>query len=248
MTTTTLKVGFVIAIVIASVATPLVIQLHTQVKFHETNQALRRQANRLAQLTTENKRLLNLVAQSKATLSDEQLRELLRLRNEVGQLRTQTNVIQKLQEENRQLYAGVVTAQNQEAQMSPAERDEALSGEIIEAMKNISRELRPAMQRFANDPTNQALTDFSKLRNYFPTSGGNRMTGLFTFGFVRHNGPMSGDTLILSENGARTKPDEKLARVYAFSDGRVVEVTGPDEDYFEAWEKEHMSLPPSLNP
>src|SRR5437879_6392680 len=134
---------------------------------------MRTQAERLRQLSMENEHLSHLVAQSKSTLTDEQLRDLLRLRNELGQLRQQTNVIQKLQEENRQLYAGVATAQNQEAQRSPAERDEAHSGEIIEAMKNISRELRPAMQRFANDHTNQALTDFSELRNYFPPPGGN---------------------------------------------------------------------------
>jgi hypothetical protein len=247
MTNTTIKIGFIIALAIASVATPLAIQRHAQVKLHDADLALRTQADRFAQLTAENERLSNLLIQAKAKLSDEQLRELLRLRNEVGQLRTQTNVIHNLREENAQLGSRLTSAQEPPMQMSPAERDEKLSAETIEAMKNISRELRPAMQRFANDHTNQAPTDFSELRNYFPISGGNRMTGLYTFGFVRDNGPMPGDALILSENGTHRKPDGKWARVYAFSDGRVVEQTS-DENNFDAWEKEHMILPPSPNP
>ena len=248
MTNTTIKIGFIIALAIASVATPLVIHRHAQVKLHDRDLALRTQAERLSQLSMGNEHLSNLVAQSKSSLSDEQLRELLRLRNEVGQLRTQTNVIQKLREANSQLGSGLTTAQSPQRQMSQAEREEALSLEIVETMKNISRELRPAMQRFANDHNNKAPTSFSELRDYFPTSGGNRMTGLYTFGFIRENGSMPGDALILSENGTHRKPDGKPARVYAFSDGRVIEVKAPSEDsetFFENWEKQHMTSSPN---
>ena len=248
MTNTTVKAGFVIALSIASVAAPLAIQRHAQVKLHDTDLALRAQAERLSQLSRENEHLSFLVAQSKSTFSNEQLRELLRLRNEVGQLRTQTNVIGKLREENAQLVSGLTSAQIPQRQMSPTERDEELSLEIVESMKNISRELRPAMQRFANDHNNKAPTSFSELRDYFPTSGGNRMTGLYTFGFIRDNGPVPGDALVLSENGTHRKPDGKPARVYAFSDGRVIEVTAPSKDsdnFFDNWEKEHMTSPPS---
>src|SRR5882672_7206110 len=100
MTTAGLKFRVVSAIVFASVATPLVIQRHAQVKLHDTDLPLRTQASRLRQLSMENEHLSHLVAQSQSSLSDEQLRELLRLRNAVGQLRTQTNAIQKLREEN----------------------------------------------------------------------------------------------------------------------------------------------------
>src|SRR3989442_5567 len=106
MTTAGLKLGVVSAIVFASVATPLVIQHCAQIKWHEKNEALRQQADRLAQLAAENERLSNLVAQTKGpSLSNDQLSELLRLRGEIGQLRQMVMGTDKLRMENEQLLA-----------------------------------------------------------------------------------------------------------------------------------------------
>jgi hypothetical protein len=103
MATTKLKLGLVGAILVAVVATPLVIQHHA--KLLQQIEALQRQ---FEQLSSENTRLSNLVAQVDGTrqLGDAQLRDLLRLRSEVGLLRQQTNVLAKLQEEIYRLRTG----------------------------------------------------------------------------------------------------------------------------------------------
>ena len=67
MAMTKLKAGIIGAIVVASVATPLVIQHQAAVRLREENQSLRQQVNRLAQLTAENERLSHLLARSRSS-------------------------------------------------------------------------------------------------------------------------------------------------------------------------------------
>src|SRR4029077_3951165 len=93
--------------VVAAVAAPIGIQHQAQVKLHEENQSLRQRVDQLQGLADENKRLANLVAQADrtASLNQEQMNDLLRLRSEVGNLRQQNQEVTKLREENRQLRA-----------------------------------------------------------------------------------------------------------------------------------------------
>ncbi len=94
---TKLQLGIVSALVVAGVATPLVIQHQASTKLLEKDAFLRQQADQLAQLTAENQRLSNLVAASKTArppAGDQ--RELLRLRAEVSRL--QGNARQKATE------------------------------------------------------------------------------------------------------------------------------------------------------
>jgi RNA polymerase sigma factor (sigma-70 family) len=103
MATTKLKLGIASALVVAGVVTPLVLQHLSLVKLREQNQALQQQGELAAQLSTENARLSNLVAQASSarTQDDARLSELLRLRGEVGLLRKLTNELGRLKEENR---------------------------------------------------------------------------------------------------------------------------------------------------
>jgi RNA polymerase sigma factor (sigma-70 family) len=89
----------------AGLATPLVIQHRSQVKLREENQLLREQVGQLTQISAENRRLSNLLAQANTSpaLGQDQMRDLLRLRNEVGLLRQQTNHAARLEAENRLL-------------------------------------------------------------------------------------------------------------------------------------------------
>ena len=89
ITMTKLKLGIIGAIVVAGVATPLVIQHQAQVKLREVNASLRQQAGEKDQLAVENQRLSNQLAEAKTSrsLAGEQLSELVRLRAEVGTLR-----------------------------------------------------------------------------------------------------------------------------------------------------------------
>ena len=89
MTATHLKLGLS-ALAVAGAATALVVQHHVQEKLRTENESLTQQ---IAQLKTDNESLSNRltsVGQAK-TLTDEQLNELLKLRDEVTRLRQQQN-------------------------------------------------------------------------------------------------------------------------------------------------------------
>ena len=107
MSVTAFRAAIVGAVVIASVAAPLAVQHSAQVKCRERDELLRQQTERLAELSAENHRLSNLVAQAESSaLSTDQFRELLRLRGELGQLRQTVSEIAKLRVTNQQLLAG----------------------------------------------------------------------------------------------------------------------------------------------
>ena len=111
---TKLKLGIISAIVVAGVATPLVLQHQSQVRLREDNQAFRQQVDQLA---AENERLANLVARANSSqaLAIDQPSEILRLRGEVGVLRQQKSEAERVQEENRRLRAGLTNAQDAHA-------------------------------------------------------------------------------------------------------------------------------------
>jgi hypothetical protein len=94
------------AIVIASAAAPLLIQRHAKVQWIEREALLRQQAVQLAELSAENKRLLNLVAHAGSpSLSSDQFRELMKLRGEIGQMRKDASEAARLKSANQQLLA-----------------------------------------------------------------------------------------------------------------------------------------------
>jgi RNA polymerase sigma factor (sigma-70 family) len=101
---TTLQKTLIAITVAAGVATPLMIQHNAQVKLRAENQSLHQQLDQVAQLTTENERLSNLVTQSRQPTSppSESSRELLRLRGAVGLLRQQNQGLAQLLSDRQQ--------------------------------------------------------------------------------------------------------------------------------------------------
>jgi RNA polymerase sigma factor (sigma-70 family) len=93
MTMTKLKLGIISALIVAGVATPLLIQHQTQTKLGQENQSLRQQNEQLTEqlnpLTAENLRLSNLLARANESQSvqNQGSNELLRLRGELARLR-----------------------------------------------------------------------------------------------------------------------------------------------------------------
>ncbi len=240
------KLGIFCAIILASLATPVTVQRNAGTRVREKSAALCQQADRLTELTAENRRLSNLVAQATPPLSDEQFRELMRLRGEVGMLRQQTNAVRRLQEENRRLEARLTSSQDRPTRMTRVEFEQELMTETREAMRNICLELPLALQSYASDHTNQAPADLLQLRNYSPFSG-EPIVGLYSFKFVSGPPPVvvPAEALILRETGSHQRPDGKWARFYAYGDGRIVEATSEDGN-FDAWEKQQGN-PPSAS-
>jgi hypothetical protein len=228
---TAFRIGIAVALVAVSAGVPWVLQHQAQVELRTRRAAWEQQASRLSLLVQENGRLSNLVAQAKASspLTTEQLRELLRLRNEKRWLAEQTN-----------LAARLATGTSDQAQLSPAELKTALCAEMAEAMKRILPALQPALQKYALAHPDQPPDSFSELQDYFPLVAGRKMVGLQTFEFAREGGPRPGDALLLRGSPGSRPRDGSEVRIYGFSDGRAVEVSSED-GHFDDWEAQHLS-------
>jgi len=79
-----------------------VVEDQSRLRLGEENKSLRQHSDQMAGLVAENERLSNIVAQTSRSqsLPDDQLKELLRLRGEVGVLRQQGKELETLREEN----------------------------------------------------------------------------------------------------------------------------------------------------
>lgn len=120
MSMTGFKAAVFGAVVVTSVATHWLIRHWEQAHWREKSESLRQQAARLTDLSSENARLSNLVAQTEsASLSEDQFRELMRLRGEVGLLRRTANELAKLRAQNQQLLAGRASLEEQTHAQSP---------------------------------------------------------------------------------------------------------------------------------
>src|ERR1039458_8956353 len=96
------KAKIALAAVLVGSGILLVFEHQATTKLREKNQAMQQQVEQVGRLGEENQRLSNLVAQASnpASLPQDQLRELLRLRGEVGPLRRQKAEGEKLRAEN----------------------------------------------------------------------------------------------------------------------------------------------------
>lgn len=103
ITITNLKFAVISALVITGAATPWLIQHQSEIKLRQEILALQQPSAELDQQRAENARLSQLLAQPGSPLPNDQLRELLKLRSEVGLLRKATNGLPNLRAENRQL-------------------------------------------------------------------------------------------------------------------------------------------------
>ena len=232
---TALKIVLAGALVAISAGVPCVLQHQAQLELGARRAAFEQQASRLSLLVAENGRLSNLVTQAKVPppLAAEQLRELLRLRNEKRELAEQTNRLARL-----------VAGTSDQAQPSEAGPETALCAEMTEALKVILPALQPALQKYALAHPNQPPDSFAELQDYFPLVAGRKMAGFQTFEFAREDGPRPGDALLLRGNAGRRPTDGNEVRVYGFSDGHVVEVASED-GRFDAWEAQHLTSAPA---
>ena len=129
MTMTKLQSTIVGAVVIAGVATPLVLQ--QQSKLRAENDSLHKQIEQLAQVQTDNDRLSNSLAEAASSqkLASNQLSELLRLRGEVAGLRGQTNEFKKLEAENQRLRSSFAARTAAKSSSQTATTEEAVPKE-----------------------------------------------------------------------------------------------------------------------
>jgi len=104
MRITKLRLAVISVLVVAAAATPWLLQRQSEIKLREEISSLQTQLAQISQQRTEDRHPSEALAQAGGSLPNDEFRELLRLRNEVGLLRQQTNELLKAQ--NSQLRAG----------------------------------------------------------------------------------------------------------------------------------------------
>jgi RNA polymerase sigma factor (sigma-70 family) len=157
MANTKLKLSLA-TLLVAGAASTLVIQHQSQAKLRGENKSFRQ---RIAQLSADDESPSNIVqAKEDAPLSSDQLAELLRLRDEVGALRQQTNELAKLREENQDLLSRI--AQQSEAttnQMSEEDQYILRQKHTSDAMRTVLM----AIKNYASNHGGQYPVSFDQL-------------------------------------------------------------------------------------
>jgi hypothetical protein len=234
--------GTVWTLALVCLVVPFVIRMHFEAELRQNREALRAQAERLQALQS-GKTATAAASNPADALSSEELSELLRLRAQIGLLREQTNLMEKLGQENARRKSK--SEEQTGTPKSESQLAEELSIDTVACMVTILQELPSAFERFAADHDGKAAASVFELRDYLSRDG-HRLTGVYTFEFVREGGPKPGDALILREISPRSK-DGKNVRVYGFADGSAMEMSFPDEEQDGRsqirWERAQLGLP-----
>ncbi len=115
-----LKLGLAGALLAACVAAPLAAWRHAQAGWRDQHELLREREERLASLSAENQRLSNLVERAKGhSATGERLREVLKLRGEIGQLRRIAGEVDQLRALNQRLITAATDSARQPAGPPP---------------------------------------------------------------------------------------------------------------------------------
>jgi RNA polymerase sigma factor (sigma-70 family) len=229
-----IKLGIVSAVVVASVATPLVLQHNARAKLREQDDSLRQQQSQLAALQADNERLSKLAAGS--SLNSNQPEDLRRLRAEAAALQPQTSAVARLREENRRLKASAAQAQ------TPLQtREEAVS------RMTYSKHWMLAFILYADKNHDQLPTDFEQAKAFLPKDTTPELAAAAEQFEIVFQGKWRdiknpANTVVLREKQARQMPDGNWVKAYGFADGHSEIHSEPDGN-FEAWEKERIIAP-----
>src|SRR6266540_1906622 len=132
----------VAGLILAAVATPLLIQHRAAVNLRLHEEGVRQRAGALAGLLAENDRLSNLLAQAQnsQSLSETQFMELLKLRNTVGQLRGTLKEMEQFRREiDRINDASRQLAKQKESHAGSNNRAALLADEMPQRQERIAR-------------------------------------------------------------------------------------------------------------
>ena len=154
-----LNIGILTVLLATGIAALLVFRDHLQARMRESDEALSRQAGRIAQLEAENERLSNLVvhAANTAALPSDPSRELLRLRGEVGALRQQTNELGGLRKEKIRLSQAV--AESETNQVSAEDQLMVRRTHAVDAMTTLLQ----AIKNYATNHNGQYPVNLDQL-------------------------------------------------------------------------------------
>jgi RNA polymerase sigma factor (sigma-70 family) len=170
--------------------------------------------------------------------------ELLRLRGEVGTLRTQARELEKLREHNRQLQTSLAKV-SQAAQHSETDPEADLQRQVVIAKLNDAKLLVLGLHMYASDNQNRLPADINQASNYWANAG-HRLTETNQFELVIQGSLTSitnPSTVIAVREKEASLVNGKWVKAYGFADGHSEYKREPPEG-FDAWEKQHMIVPP----
>lgn len=234
------KYGMIGTLILAGVATPLVLQHQAQIKLQEENQSLRQRIDQLGELAAENERLSNLLAETKSPVAQGQLGDLLKLRGEVGTLKRQ--------------LAEATAAQDKHSQSPPAQPGgDSAEQEKEMAMARLSypKYWMLAFSEYAAQNQGMCPTNFEQLASFLPflpeqAKGQTRLTP-DQFEIV-YQGSLNDLTnrqsvIVIREKEAVQSLDGGWHRAYGFADGHS-ELHKAIDGNFGPWEAQHIVAPP----
>lgn len=239
MSMSKLKLGFGV-LAVAGVTIAFALQYQAQVKLHEENDSLRQQ---LTQLQTDNGSLSNRLAAAGSSKmpAAEQLKELLKLRGEVGLLQRQIGEIGKLREEIQRLQATPRNPQPSQASVDALERQQQAA--ILSL--NRARQGVLAFIMFADENQQQFPASFAQAAPFF--KGGLEPIAMnFEIVYIGSitNITNAAGTIVLREKHASQTHDGKWQKTYGFADGHAEIHTEPGGN-FDDWESQHMIPAPN---
>ena len=169
--------------------------------------------------------------------------ELLRLRGEIGMLRRQSEDLEKLREENRQLRAALAKS-SQGAHQPTTDPDDTPERQGVIAKMNDAKLLVLGLFMHASDNQDRLPPDLSQATNYLAKSE-HRLTGTNQFELVAQGSLKSftnpAATIVVREKEASLY-NGNWAKAYGFADGHA-EIKREPSEGFDAWEKEHIPTP-----
>ena len=230
------KLGIISALAVAGLTIALVIQHNLLVRSREENRALRQQVEGLDQeLASQKEQSSKAGSGADQPASPEQLRELLRLRGEVGVLK-------------RQLAEAATRGKNPPAsQTESQDSPEDLQRQLAMAKLNYPKQWMLAFILFAERNQWQCPSSFEQAASFLPDRARGE-TNLTPDQFeIVYQGSLNdltnrGGTIVIREKEAWQSPDGGWLRAYGFADGHSELHKAVDGD-FGPWEQQHRQQP-----
>jgi RNA polymerase sigma factor (sigma-70 family) len=239
MTLTQMKVAGGIAVA-AGLGTALVLEQQAWSRLRNQNEALEQQVAALRQSAAAPPNVPDPVARPGvlAAPREDQAQELERLRREVGALRQEPTDLPRLQAENRELKA------------MTEEPDDPLEAEFMEDTRVRVEHLKQwglSFLLYAHRHDGRVPESFEEAASI---QGSEELLEFDTNHFeIVYRGTFEGvvdpgKTLIFRERQARQSPNGEWVKVYGLADGSTVTHMAADEEAFETWENERLSVHP----
>jgi RNA polymerase sigma factor (sigma-70 family) len=222
-------------VIALSLAAPFFLQHSASAKLRAADDSLQQQAGKVSSLRSENERLSS--AAARASLSQEQLADLQKLRTEMAALKPEAESVAAIRAENSRLS-----------------HDAALPGpiqfrEAMVAKMSFNKELLVSFYKYSEKHNGQFPTSFDDAVPFLDDAA-KKQTKVSPdqFEIVFTGSPSSvtnpADVIMLREKEAwstanTSNPKGAWARIYGFVDGHVIVQNEPENDFTD-FEKAHM--------